>query len=82
MIEAIEHQSAYPRELAAREGVGGLDVRLIWRPHDEAVFVVVSDPAAREQFALQVDPANALDAFHHPYAEQTAARSVPLEATL
>jgi hypothetical protein len=82
MIQTPERQSSYPRELAVRDSVGGLNVRLIWRPDDDAVFVVVSDPARCEQFAVQVEAANAMDAFHHPYVERTSPHSVALEATL
>lgn len=54
------------RELAARHD-HGIEVRLIWRPTDNAVFVAVTDARACQQFAIHVDPIWALDAYTHPY---------------
>jgi hypothetical protein len=45
----------------------GVDVTLSWSPASNAVFVTVLDEAG-DDFELVVDPAEALDAFHHPYA--------------
>ncbi|HET6847918.1 MAG TPA: hypothetical protein VFH74_03605 [Gaiellales bacterium] len=55
-----------PRELAARTS-DGVDVRLVWSPDENAVFVVVTDERVDDQFAIPVDPARALDAYQHPY---------------
>jgi hypothetical protein len=56
------------RELDCRVS-DGIEVRLLWRPHDEVVLVAVSDARTEESFAIEVrngeDP---LEVFHHPYA--------------
>jgi hypothetical protein len=56
------------RELDCRVS-DGIEVRLLWRPHDEVVLVAVSDARTEEAFAIEVrDGENPLDVFHHPYA--------------
>ena len=56
------------RELDRRVS-NGIDVRLLWRPHDEVVLVAVSDARTEESFAIEVHPGEKpLDVFHHPYA--------------
>lgn len=54
------------RELAHRTN-NGIDVYLLWHPADDTLAVTVFDDAG-ESFELVVDPAEALDAFDHPYA--------------
>jgi len=55
------------RELDRRAG-DGIDVRLLWHPTTGTVSVSVFDTTHEEAFEFVVDPANALDAFHHPFA--------------
>jgi hypothetical protein len=55
------------RELAHRHN-DGIDVGLFWNSHTDDVFVVVEDQRDGKAFELRVDAADALDAFHHPYA--------------
>jgi hypothetical protein len=56
------------RELDCRVS-DGIEVRLLWRPHDEVVLVAVSDARTEESFAIEVrEGENPLDVFHHPYA--------------
>jgi hypothetical protein len=56
------------RELDRRAS-NGIEVRLLWRPHDEVVLVAVSDARTEESFAIEVrDGENPIDVFHHPYA--------------
>jgi hypothetical protein len=55
------------RELDRRSN-DGIDVTLLWNPRTNQVFVAVADERDGESFELEVDPANALDAFRHPYA--------------
>lgn len=55
------------RELDQRSG-GGLEVTLLWSERTGSVFVCVEDGQASTGFHFAVDPADALDAFHHPYA--------------
>lgn len=46
----------------------GIDVTLLWNSRTNEVFVAVEDERRRDSFKVGVDPADALDAFHHPYA--------------
>ena len=57
----------HTRELASRES-GGLAVRLVWHPGDDAVTVSVTDSQTGDRFQLAVDRKRALDAFYHPFA--------------
>jgi hypothetical protein len=63
------------RELDHRES-DGIEVRLLWRPHDGTALVAVSDARTGEAFTLEVgEGQRALDVFHHPYAYRGDARS-------
>ena len=47
----------------------GIEVRLLWRPHDDVCLVAVSDARTQESFAIEVRPGEKpTDVFHHPYA--------------
>ncbi len=47
----------------------GIHVRLMWRAHDDYLFVAVADRKDGEEFFVEVrDHARALDVFHHPFA--------------
>ena len=46
----------------------GIDVRLLWDPRTDRVLVAVEDQRTGEYFELDVPGAEALQAFHHPYA--------------
>jgi hypothetical protein len=46
----------------------GLEVTLLWQAETNRVTVTVFDAKSGDHFDLEVDPAQALDAFHHPYA--------------
>lgn len=54
-------------ELDCRSG-DGIEVRLLWEPRGDRVFVTVDDVRSLEHFRIHVDAATALDAFHHPFA--------------
>jgi hypothetical protein len=56
-----------PRELAHRSG-DGLDVVLLWHPHEDAVTVHVHDARCGDQLEIVVEADRALEAFHHPFA--------------
>jgi hypothetical protein len=58
------------RELDGRIS-DGIAVRLLWRPQRNRVSVAVTDRRADSAFEFEVDPADALPAFHHPYAYAT-----------
>ncbi len=55
------------RELDRRSS-DGIDVQLLWHPRTNQLFVAVDDARGGESFELEVDGADALDAFRHPYA--------------
>jgi hypothetical protein len=61
--------SARPRsrELAERAS-NGTQVRLLWREGTRQVWVEVREPNPDRVLAIPVQPEQALDAFHHPYA--------------
>jgi hypothetical protein len=46
----------------------GLDVTLLWEAETNRVTVNVFDAKSGDDFTIEVDPTEALDAFHHPYA--------------
>jgi hypothetical protein len=54
------------RELAERSS-NGTQVRLLWRHGTSQLWVEVLEPGERV-LAIRVQPEQALDAFHHPYA--------------
>ena len=66
------------KELDARSG-DGIDVQLLWYPATGTVTVSVRDASRDHSFELAVDPARALDAFHHPFAFAST-RGVPFAA--
>jgi hypothetical protein len=45
-----------------------IDVRLLWNSVTDQVVVAVHDTRANDAFEFQVVAADALVAFHHPYA--------------
>ena len=54
------------RELDHR-GADGIHVSLLWHSLTNSVLVAVVDDATGAQFEFDVDAADALDAFRHPY---------------
>lgn len=50
-----------------RRSADGVDVLLVWEPQTNAVSIVVVDQRTRVQFRVEVDPAQALDAFYDPF---------------
>jgi hypothetical protein len=63
--------SAHESNIAIREldhrARNGIEVRLLWNEETNEVFVSVAERDGVD-FEFQVAPADALDAFHHPYA--------------
>ena len=55
------------RELDRRKS-DGIEVTLLWNARTKAVFVSVVEERSAGSFQFEVPPADALDAFHHPYA--------------
>ena len=55
------------RELDSRSN-DTIDVALLWNSHTNRVYVAVQDTRRGESFEFEADPADALAAFHHPFA--------------
>ena len=55
------------RELDYRSN-DGLEVTLLWHPETNRISVSVFDAKTGDDFELEIDRADAMDAFHHPYA--------------
>jgi hypothetical protein len=55
------------RELASRDG-DGLEITLLWSKTAGRVKVTVADSRLDESFELDIAGAEALAAFHHPFA--------------
>ncbi len=55
------------RELESRSN-DGIDVTLLWSDRSNQIWVSVVDERRGTAFVLDVDPSEALDAFHHPFA--------------
>jgi hypothetical protein len=55
------------RELDHRKS-DGIEVTLLWNARTKAVSVSVVEERGAASFQFEVPPADALDAFHHPYA--------------
>ena len=77
MNELHAHHAAM-RELAARAN-DGIEVVLLWNRCTSELMVEVRDAGSGDEFVLTVDPAHALDAFHHPFA-YAASRGVAYAA--
>lgn len=60
-------QSKHTRELDYRFG-DGLEVALLWQPETNRVSVSVFDAKTGDDFDIEVDAAEASDAFQHPFA--------------
>jgi hypothetical protein len=56
-----------PHELDSREA-DGLEITLVWYPAENAVAIRVLDTRSGERHEIPVDPADARDAFEHPFA--------------
>ncbi len=54
-------------ELDGRQAAG-IDVQLLWDPCTHALTVVVHDTKTDQTVAIDVEPRQALDVFHHPFA--------------
>jgi hypothetical protein len=67
MAESGDLQSSTTRELAQRVS-GGIEVLLLWHPETGLVELLVHDVANGAGFQIPVAPADATEAFHHPYA--------------
>jgi hypothetical protein len=70
------------RELDSRTS-GGLVVRMLWRAHDDQLFVTVWDSQDEEAFTIELrrgeDP---LEVFRHPFSYSDIRKSVAPELPL
>ena len=55
------------KELDCRSG-DRIEGSLLWSPESGQLAVVVIDEVAGEEFAMEVEPSEALDVFRHPFA--------------
>jgi hypothetical protein len=55
------------KELDYRTG-DRIEVSLLWSPESGQLAVVVIDEVAGEEFAMEVEPSEALEVFRHPFA--------------
>jgi len=46
----------------------GMDVTLLWQPDTRETMISILDGRLGYALEFPVDPASALDAFHHPFA--------------
>jgi hypothetical protein len=80
-----ESVSAPTRELAQRLS-GTVEVLLLWNREVDRVGLSVRDLSTGAGFHLEVAPANAIDAFYHPYAyaarRENSHRIVRAETTI
>lgn len=58
-------------ELIAREAAG-VQVQLLWDPHDDSLAVRITDLGQAERKEIVVSPEQALDAFRRPFAYSRA----------
>jgi hypothetical protein len=62
-----QSSTARTRELAQRLS-GTAEVLLFWHPEIDRLELSVQDSATGAGFHIEVAPANAIEAFYHPYA--------------
>jgi hypothetical protein len=66
------HHTAQPVDTPLREldhrSSDGTDVRLLWDPGNHCVSIAVTEEETGAILTFVVDGAEALTAFHHPYA--------------
>jgi hypothetical protein len=55
------------RELNRRRN-NGIDVRLLWNARTKRHSVALKDERSGRSFEFEIDSADALAAFHHPFA--------------
>jgi hypothetical protein len=65
-------QTDYARETMLREldhRIGdGIEVSLLWNPESNQLALLVIDVTGGEEFAIEIAPDEARDAFLHPFA--------------
>jgi hypothetical protein len=59
---------AVNRKELARRASNGIEVSLFWNSVSDRVTIEVADERTEEWFEFDVDAADALEAFNHPFA--------------
>jgi hypothetical protein len=78
-MSGADHTGEDGRELAKRRS-GADEVLLIWRRGSDRVELALVDTETGAEVRLDIEPSDAIDAFHHPYA-YLAWRAGPNHAT-
>jgi hypothetical protein len=79
--KAMNRRPKTLRELDRRRG-DGIEVALLWHPRSGRVLIAVEDTRNSDSFEFEVEPADALPAFHHPFLYLAGGKSQrPLAAT-
>ena len=63
----------------------GFDVKLLWNPRTDRIFVAIEDQRNGHSFEFRVDSTRALEAFYHPFTYTNAGSdrvSAPALATV
>lgn len=63
-----EHHFRPPTLELAERASNGTQVRLLWRQGTRQLWVEVRESESDQALRIQVQPEQAHDAFHHPYA--------------
>jgi hypothetical protein len=61
------HTGTDARELAGRRS-GADEVLLLWHPDSGRVELALRDTETDAEVRFEIEPRDAIDAFHHPYA--------------
>jgi hypothetical protein len=66
-MSSANHTGEDARELAIRRS-GTDEVLLLWHPVSDRVELAFRDTETGAELRFDVEPRDAIDAFHHPYA--------------
>jgi hypothetical protein len=66
-MSAADHTGIDARELAERRS-GTDEVLLFWHPDSDRVELAFRDTETGAEVRFDVEPCDAIEAFHHPYA--------------
>jgi hypothetical protein len=79
--DATVEASSQVRELDHRHSEG-IDVSLLWHARTNRVSIALTDERSGESLSFEIDPSEALSAFHHPYAYAARASEESLRPTV
>ena len=76
-----EHHFRPPTLELAERASNGTRVRLLWRQGTTLLWIEVREPDTDRALRIPVQPEQALDVFHHPYAHAgTHSSALPAES--